>query len=35
MISVTDQNYQGGMNSTFCKAERMLEGDPYRVLIGD
>ncbi len=35
MISVSDQNYQGGMNSSFYKAERMLDGDPYRVLIGD
>ncbi|WP_437344889.1 NucA/NucB deoxyribonuclease domain-containing protein [Streptomyces tubercidicus] len=35
MISVFDQNYQGGMNSSFYRAERMLDGDPYRVLIGD
>ncbi len=35
MISVSDQNYQGGMHSSFYKVERMLDGDPYRVLIGD
>ncbi|MGW7641308.1 hypothetical protein [Streptomyces decoyicus] len=34
-LRVSDQNYQGGMNSSFYKAERMLDGDPYRVLIGD
>ncbi|MCF3135580.1 NucA/NucB deoxyribonuclease domain-containing protein [Streptomyces olivochromogenes] len=35
MISEADQDYQGGKNSGFYKAERMLDGDPFRVLIGN
>ncbi|MFE7810767.1 hypothetical protein ACFU5P_02020 [Streptomyces sp. NPDC057433] len=31
MIPVADQSYQGGKNAQFYRAERMLEGDPFRV----
>lgn len=34
MISTADQNYQGGKNSAFYRDQRMLDGDPYRVLTG-
>ncbi|MFD5557662.1 hypothetical protein ACFWIA_27955 [Streptomyces sp. NPDC127068] len=35
MIKVADQNYQGGKNSSFYKTERVMNKDPFRVLIGD
>ncbi|MFH8371386.1 hypothetical protein [Streptomyces sp. NPDC018031] len=34
MIKRQDQDYQGGKNSSFYRDERMLDGDPFRVLIG-
>ncbi|MEU1789108.1 hypothetical protein ABZ553_25220 [Streptomyces sparsogenes] len=33
-IAKDDQNYQGGKTTSFYRAERVLEGDPFRVLIG-
>ncbi len=33
MIHKADQDYQGGKNNAFYRSERMLEGDPFRVLI--
>ncbi|WP_158939183.1 hypothetical protein [Streptomyces sp. NRRL S-87] len=33
-IAEGDQNYQGGVTTNFYRAERVLQGDPFRVLIG-
>lgn len=34
MISTADQNYQGGVNSTFYSDQRVLNADPFLVVIG-
>ncbi|MGW1768935.1 NucA/NucB deoxyribonuclease domain-containing protein [Streptomyces sp. NPDC002073] len=34
MIAESNQDYQGGKNSGFFSSERVLNGDPFRVLIG-
>lgn len=35
MISVEDQRYQGGVTSKFYQRQRVLNGDPFRVRIGN
>ncbi len=34
MIKATENNAQGGIHAQFFKRERVLDGDPWRVLIG-
>lgn len=34
MITATENNAQGGLNTQFFRRERVLDGDPFRVLIG-
>jgi hypothetical protein len=31
MITATENNAQGGLNTQFFRAERVLEGHPYRI----
>ncbi len=33
MIAATDNNSQGGTNTQFFRGQRMLDGDPFRVLV--
>ncbi|GGK73350.1 NucA/NucB deoxyribonuclease domain-containing protein [Mangrovihabitans endophyticus] len=34
MINATENNAQGGLNTQFFRRERVLDGDPFRVLVG-
>ncbi|AZS90203.1 hypothetical protein ELQ87_34935 [Streptomyces griseoviridis] len=33
MITATENNAQGGLNTQFFRAERVLDGDPFRVTV--
>ncbi|WP_437114331.1 NucA/NucB deoxyribonuclease domain-containing protein [Streptomyces griseoviridis] len=33
MITATENNAQGGLNTQFFQAERVLDGDPFRVTV--
>jgi hypothetical protein len=34
MITATENNAQGGLNTQFFRRERVLDWDPFRILIG-
>jgi hypothetical protein len=33
MITATENNAQGGLNTQFFRVERVLDGDPFRVTV--